>query len=555
MTEQEKIQELEKRVYQLEKEAHDLKMSLLQLKRESRMETKQTPLSEEQATSINTNSQKVQEEKRVIDWEKQIGQVWMPRIFIFVLLLGVVWGFKAASDYGYLNHTVKIGIGVISAFVLFYLGQHQIKKSRVALGQVLLGGSIVLLFIVTFAAHMLYGMISTLPALLLNIVWIVLGMFLAHQYKSEPLAVLTAVGGFLIPFLLESQNPAVLNFVLFETLLYIAFLLFALKKSYPILYHVAFGLLHITLLIGALVIQPDQIELFGIAVMIQHIVLLGTFIWKHTFIKHQIPVLFTSSVLTFTWIRFTFSVGEFELFTLLMFAGYGILSFFYWKKDRIRLSVTIAVATVSLLLLMVSRFELENITGLLIVHGLISFFLGIISKSKLQQAIGAIIYIGNSFLVLSKTFEEILSVEFVNWVLLIGSVFLIRSMILPRMEVRRDLERTKIDQIVHIILLVLILFFITQTTDALTVNLSVNVQYMSISFAWAIYALTLITLGVNKKHKRLRLAGLCLLFVTLAKLILIDLAYISLLIRAILFFGIGVIGVVGSRIFYKSGSN
>ena len=74
---------------------------------------------------------------------------------------------------------------------------------------------------------------------------------------------------------------------------------------------------------------------------------------------------------------------------------------------------------------------------------------------------------------------------------------------------------------------------------------------MSVSIAWATYVLIEVFLGSTRDNKPLRVFGLVPMFVTLAKLVFVDLTYISLLIRAILFIALGIIGVVGSRILYK----
>jgi len=195
------IEELEKRVEELRKEAYELKRQIQLMKKESiHKEHSHNKLQTDISKQTKNNNNIIKES---IDWEKQIGQVWLPRIFIFVFLLGVIWAFKAASDYGLINNQVKISIGYISAFLLLLLGNLQMKRKRSALGQVLLGGSVVLLLIVTFAMHTLYELIHVLPALLLNILWVILGIFLANRFKSQPLAVLTAVGGYLIPFLIN----------------------------------------------------------------------------------------------------------------------------------------------------------------------------------------------------------------------------------------------------------------------------------------------------------------------------------------------------------------
>ncbi|MBM7661892.1 putative membrane protein [Bacillus mesophilus] len=548
----EQITSLERRLVALEKEATDLKVEILKLKNNTILEEAdldQANKKVEQELIRPTLPRGKDAKKEQVDWEKQIGQIWLPRIFIFVLLLGIVWGFKAASDYGLLNDLVKVAIGFLSAILLFVLGRQQIKKKREGLGQVLLGGSIVLLLIVTFAAHVLYGLIPSIPALMLNIIWVSIGISVAHYYESEPLAILTGIGGYLIPFLLENQDQNVANFVLFETIFYIVLLLFALKKKFTILYLVAFGLLHVTLLAGSLLIRPDDLKIFGLAVLIQHLVLFIGFFMKSWFIDRQIAILFTSSILTISWLKVAFTNSQFELIILTIFIIYAILSVYFWSRDKIRVSATLAISTISLFVWFLTRFDANHITGLLLLQGLFTLYLGIITSSKLSQAIGMVLYICNFFMVLSTPFEDVTSIQFINWLILLGSVILI-SKLLRNHEIIKD--RIKFIMMTKITTLILTLLFITFTMQALTADMSMNLQYMAVSFAWAIYALMLIMFGATKGDKVFRIFGLVLLFVTLAKLILIDLAYISIVIRAILFIGIGLIGVAGSRIFYKS---
>ncbi|MEI0737776.1 hypothetical protein VQ056_15745 [Paenibacillus sp. JTLBN-2024] len=74
------------------------------------------------------------------DWEHLIARVWLPRVFIVVLLLGVLWGFTAVVKAGYLTEPVRCLLGVVAAAVMYWLGERQLRSKREALGQVLLGG-------------------------------------------------------------------------------------------------------------------------------------------------------------------------------------------------------------------------------------------------------------------------------------------------------------------------------------------------------------------------------------------------------------------------------
>lgn len=548
MENEKKIDELERRVDELRKEAYELKALILEMKRESVPKQTQTVVEQVKVNEEKRVEQSIKQREQ-IDWEKKIGQVWLPRIFIFVLLLGIIWAFKAASDYGFMQPPLKVAVGFIAAGLLFFLGQKQLSKNRNALGQVLLGGSVVLLLIDTFAAHVLYDMFSSIFAFILNIIWISLGIYLAHRYKSEPLAILTGIGGYLIPFLLETRDPNIVNFVVFETIFYLTMLIFALKKKFTYLYTVSFLLLHVTLLAAVMFSGASDERIFGVAVMIQHVLLLVTFFIKRLFIKKQITVLFTSFLLTAAWVGLTFSEGYYELIILFSFILYCFVSAYLWKTDKERLVAAVSISTVALLLFLLSKFEVENIQGLVMIQGLISIYLGMKIKSKLNFIIGATIYIVSALFIFSMMFHSILSVEFVNWVILLVSAWVIVKFI-SMTDVIKESDKETYKVIILTVFLILLLIFTTLLANALTTHFSVNIQYMTVSFSWAVYALISIFLGVSRSNKVLRVFGLILLFITLGKLLFVDLVTTSILVRAILFIGLGIIGVFGSRIFY-----
>ena len=57
--------------------------------------------------------------------------------------------------------------------------------------------------------------------------------------------------------------------------------------------------------------------------------------------------------------------------------------------------------------------------------------------------------------------------------------------------------------------------------------------------------------GSMKNVKGARYAGVILLFSTLLKVIFIDLPTVSILVKAVLFIGLGAVGLVISRMFYR----
>ncbi|MCA1029552.1 DUF2339 domain-containing protein [Bacillus timonensis] len=551
MGNEKRLEQLEQRVTELQQEAFELKLMIQALKKDEEPVFK--------AKEVEVQEQKEKQpgrpvvlpvQKDEMDWEKQIGQVWLPRIFIFVLLLGVIWAFKAASDYGIITAPVKVVIGYVSAFLLAFIGHKQVAKQREILGQVLLGGSVVFLLIVTFSMHVLYEMVPMMVAFGLNMVWIVYGIFLANRLNSQPLSILTAVGGYFIPFLIESENPSILNFVLFETVFYGLLLLFAMWKKYNVLYHIGFGLFHLTLLVGAILLTDFSFDtkIFAYAVMFQHLLLLLAFFVRSLFMKQQISILFSSFVVSMLWIEFSFVDVVFEGIVAGVFAVYGLLSIYLWRKEKDRLAATLSISSLALLLLFVHRYNVEDVAGLLMIQGLLSLYLGIIARTKLKQVVGFLVYSLGALSTFYTIFTDILSIAFLNWIVLLVSM-LAFVRVLPLFSWLKEQEKAK--RVIYVGTLLLFLYFLTLFVQAIMAGFDLNIKYMSVSIAWMVYAFASIVLGSSKDSKMLRVFGLVLLFVTLAKIIFVDLYYISLIIRAILFIGLGMIGIVGSRLFYQ----
>ncbi|WP_025025507.1 DUF2339 domain-containing protein [Caldalkalibacillus mannanilyticus] len=98
------------------------------------------------------------------------------------------------------------------------------------------------------------------------------------------------------------------------------------------------------------------------------------------------------------------------------------------------------------------------------------------------------------------------------------------------------------------------LIFITQLAMYFTEGVAEHIQHLVISFSWALYAIAGVLYGVMRSKKNVRVFGVGLLFFTLLKIIFVDLPNVPLFIRAILFIGLGAIGIFMSRMYYSKKS-
>ncbi|PFJ30224.1 DUF2339 domain-containing protein [Bacillus thuringiensis] len=561
MSDDKKVSDLERRVEELEKEVVFLKKRVFgteAIKEEPAIPqtTNNKPSMEQKPTGVNVpldsviaSTKKPVPKKEEVDWEKLLGQVWLPRVFIFVLILGILWGFKAAVDSGFITEPIRAMLGFITSGLLLYVGERQIQKKRGALGQVLLGGSVVILILTTFAAHNLYGLIGPGLAFALNVLWVIVAIYLSHRHNSQPISIIAAVAGFLIPYLIESKSGNEFLLVGYEVLFFIALLYYSLLKKYVYLYFTSGGLLHVTLL-ALYFFAAIQDNVATVGIIVQHIFLLIAFLRKDLFINAQKATLFTSFILTQLWVGVGFSSDQYSIFLLVSFMVYAVLSFVYFGINKMKLNVTLPIATYALAMFILDMANGEHIGLMFLIEGLIAFYVGLKAKTKTQTGVGLIVYVSGVAEILCSGINHVFSLETIAWVMMISSLLLIRK-ICSTIQVRNE-EISNIMNVLFGSTAIAILMFITQIGGAATQNLSTNVQSLTISSLWAIYAVAGVVYGVLSGNKNIRLLGIGLLFLTLLKLIFIDMTNVSIIVRAILFIGLGFIGVALSRFFYSN---
>ncbi|HHY74848.1 MAG TPA: DUF2339 domain-containing protein [Bacillus bacterium] len=547
MLEEERICSLEKRVTELENEVNDLKAAMKHAKVESQsvfIDTKRTTTNARPFVKIEKiDLGKSKSEK--LDLEKLLTEVWLPRIFMVVMLLGVLWGFKVAIDYGFLTPIVRIMLGYVVGVALIYFGQKQIKKNRVKLGIVLLGGSYSILLFTTFAANSLFSYLSSPLAFILNIIWLALGLFFAIKNQSQALGIFIAIGGYLIPFLIESENPNIWIFTSYETILYLVLLYFSLRKKFIGLYFFAFAFLHITFFVFSLTTGFSSFQkpiVYGL--IAQFLFITVTYLKGRLYTREQMATLFASFVLTTSWVKLYFTETTSEWFALITTVIFFVIAV-YFKKDKDRMVTASVVSAFALITWFLYVLEGDLLQVFLLLEGAALLFLGWQLQSKLQKLVGAMIYLVAYLIAIENDYVKIFSIDSIIWLtLLITTGFVLYGLV----KYEKDVTALKWFAVGMNVLVWLKYTFLF--VPLLLVGLDENVIQMTTSFVWAIFSVVLVVFGVKRNKKSVRLTGVALLFIALIKVVFFDLLMVSIAIRAILFIGIGVIGILISRIFY-----
>ncbi|MFC3885068.1 DUF2339 domain-containing protein [Bacillus songklensis] len=554
--------QLEERVQSLEREVDELKTRIHQLENkmyfgdERPFPQKIKPDTQAKKPITNRSKEKVQsaplQQKKVnrssTDWEKALFQVWMPRLFIFVFIMGVLWAFKAASDYGLINETAKIAFGFVASGLLLYFGRKQMKQDRAKLGYVLLGGSIPLLMLTTFAMHSLYGMVGPAAAFVLNAVWIALGLTLTKNYQSEVLGMISMVGGVLVPFLIESETPNPYVFLGYETVLYLLFLSLSIRFHYMMIYYGSSILLNAALYVFySFAGSFDPGSSVAIPIIIQYVFLLYYFVKAKTRVASQANTLLTSLFVTYVWVNGTFTDGGITLFLVSFIFIYAVFS--YMRRSEPEKAAMFDIHLIVLIAFFIIHTVDERlITSLLLIQGAAAYYSSLKYPSLLKKIISLFIYIMAGFTVLFKgVIDEVISIETFDWIVLLVT-FAAGAKLMRKHE---KIKHERFMTISSAVFAVLTLIFTTQFTMACVHDMNDNSQRLILTFVWMVMSIASIAAGVLKESTQAKYIGVSLLILTLLKLALLDIPYIPLFIRAILFIALGFVGLIVSRIFYR----
>ncbi|EOO74613.1 hypothetical protein IIC_02744 [Bacillus cereus VD021] len=476
-------------------------------------------------------------------------QTWLPRIFVGIMLLGVIWLFKAGVDAGLLTPAIRVVFGIVLSAGLYYVGDIQIKRERQALGLVLAGGSITGIVLTTFAAHYLYEFIPASIAFVCNIIWVVLGIYLAKRYRSEYLAIFVAVGAFFVPFLLNSTTPNTYIFFSYEMILTISLLWYALRNLYKYLYMISYVVAAIVLfvffVVMSILVENVQVQLTVVYGAI-HLLLFWHMFSERRFIQEARLAIFSANAVFF--ILAISQIPEFTTWGLVISAFvHAVMFVLEYRKNKhsVFSNLIFGFAMGSFSLAILYEYSLVNAAIVLLLQGFLGMVTAIKVKQNIKLYVGATIYAIGMVQTIFSPFDEFISAGFVAHIILIGTFY---YCMIQAKEVLVSLGKY-VYSIALYSLMVIVFITITRIGEVLSTDGSII--SVSVSLLWMVYALFAVWFGRYRQMNEILYAGLVVLVVTVGKLFLLDLPEVSMMIRAVLFLIVGSIGIVISRMFFS----
>lgn len=203
------------------------------------------------------------------------------------------------------------------------------------------------------------------------------------------------------------------------------------------------------------------------------------------------------------------------------------------------------------------RFTSEDILGFILVFawGLLSFIVTWIVKekqlwtSRLSQGILALSVLVLAVVSLkSDSLSPVLNMRFLSFLWIVGILAF-------QLKMRAKLAEkgfSKVEQYVYASVIVLLLLEMV-SVEVWTSSYSFpSLQQLALSITWLLFAVVLLTVGIWKKWKKIRLAALAILGVTICKIFLFDLSFLDTIYRIISFIVLGVILLATSYVYQRN---
>ncbi|WP_179334764.1 DUF2339 domain-containing protein [Winogradskyella costae] len=171
--------------------------------------------------------------------EKFIGENLLNKIGIIITVIGVAIGAKYSIENDLISPLTRIILGYVMAIGLLGFG-FKLKEKYESYSAVLVSGSIVILYFITFFAYSFYDLIPQVFAFALMVIFTSFTVVAAISYNKQVIAHIGLVGAYAVPFLLSNGSGQVEVLFSYMVIINIGILVLSFKKHWKSLYYSAF---------------------------------------------------------------------------------------------------------------------------------------------------------------------------------------------------------------------------------------------------------------------------------------------------------------------------
>ncbi|OBX24103.1 MULTISPECIES: DUF2339 domain-containing protein [Bizionia] len=391
------------------------------------------------------------------DLEKFIGENLINKIGIFILVLGVSYFVKFAIDKNWINEPARVGIGILAGSLVLFIA-HKLRKKYAPFSSVLVAGALAIFYFSIAIAYHEYQLFGQQVAFAIMVLITAFSCLISISYNRMELAILSLIGGFLVPFMVSSGSGNYVVLFTYIAILDIGILTLAYFKKWHLLNILAF--IFTSLLFGVWVLDDVNNDpphymgalifgfVFYLIFMITNII--NNLRTKARLSKLQLVMLTLNNfvfygigMLVLSEFKPQFS-GLFTAFLALLNLGYAVLLYKKFGLDKIAIYLLIGLTLTFITLAIPVQFSGNNITIFWAVEAVLLMWLAQKSKIKsyrfaavLVQALMVVSLIMDwpSYLIKNTNLTIILNPIF------IGGIFVVASFVGVLYLLRTDTEK------------------------------------------------------------------------------------------------------------------
>ncbi|ACV62520.1 membrane protein-like protein [Desulfofarcimen acetoxidans DSM 771] len=502
--------------------------------------------------------------------ENIIGGTWLNRIGIIVIFFGAAYFLKYSFDNKWIGELARIIIGYISGIALIACSELVLRRKYSYFAQGFTGGGIGIIYLTTFAAVNFYHLMYPSVAFAVMVFTAFSGGILAVHNDGYSIAVLSALGGFLTPFLIGSTEARPLLLLSYIAALNLAVLYLAYNKNWRSLNLLAFfstALVYTVYHFNAYSVADKNLWLNQVFLTI-YFIIFGTLSFFYN-IRHNEKTSARDIALLLLNAAFFYisasnnldNVNEdwLDLLAVTLALVYMALAVFLHKRklgDRLLfltiLGTGIAFATIAVPLL----FDQNWTYPAWATEALVLVYAGIKGGNIWVRRAGLILLslvgleVFTRYPYFLKSPFPVLNHYSITACLATIGFYFVAHMYFHRPEMTEK-ERFKVWPaaiIATVLAIKEISWEVTNFLDYFNINFSYN---FSVSMAWVLFAVFLLLLGMKKDIKGFRYISLSLFGLTTVKVMLFDLSGLAMIYRVLILFIVGIVLVGVSFVYQK----
>lgn len=561
---------LEKRIDKLEKEVLTINERLSSLEGyKGKTTSVSTDASPQEIARKKGDSQWRQHWQNSTHWrdglENLVGGKLLNRVAILVLLFGMAYFLKYSFDNNWIGIIGRIIIGLFAGVAFIAAGDITIGRGYRYFSQGLSGGGIAIIYLTTFTAANFYDVFSPAVALTLLVITAMAGGILSVRQNAYGVAVLSTLGGFLAPFLIGSKGSDPLLLLTYITVLDFVVLYLAYYKNWRSLNFLSFlgtVLVYVIFKSG----QHVHTDIFVIQFfLIAYFAIFGSLVFLYN-VRHKKPTM-PLDISLMTLNAGFFLVASLEnlykypdfhgVFVISLSLLYLVVSIALKRKMMGDILIYVSLLGIGLSLVTIAiavQMEGDWRNAAWAVEGIVLVYAGIragniwVNRAGLFVMLMAYLFQVTSYVPVYPQYTPLLNAHSLSAFLLIAGFFTAFYLFYSRPALA-DRRLVLIFSVVLGTLLALRQVSLEVTDIATYYRLEFQVDF-AISLSWVLIALIIISIGMLKDIKGLRLMALSLFGITLSKILLFDLSNLDIIFRVLLLFIVGAI-LLGISFLYQ----